>query len=75
MIFSPFYMAGMTRFSISWLYKLKVTGSYKDQAKICHFLTHQNIVQEVHRSRGIGLWLVLLNIYAVIGRSSNMRWS
>jgi len=27
----------------------------------------------VHRSRGIGLWLVLLNMYAVIGRS--FRWS
>ena len=32
-------------------------------------------VQKVHWSRGIGLWLVLLNIYAVIGRRSNMRWS
>ena len=31
--------------------------------------------RRVHRSRGTGLWLVLINIYAVIGRSSNIRWS
>ena len=28
-----------------------------------------------HPTRGIGSWLVLLVIYAVIGSGSNMRWS
>jgi len=32
-------------------------------------------VQEVHPSRGIGWWLVLLVNYAIIGNGSNMRWS
>ena len=33
------------------------------------------VYSRVHRSRGVGLWLVLINIFAVIGTSSNMRCS
>ena len=33
------------------------------------------IVQEVHSSRVMGWWLVLLVNYAVIGNGSNMIWS
>jgi len=31
------------------------------------------LYRRVHRSRGIGLWLVLLDIHAVIGGCFNMR--
>jgi len=49
----------------------------KSQLKLRWSFSHAPpiIVQEVHPSRGIGWWLILLVNYAVIGNGSNMRWS
>jgi len=56
--------------STEWLQKVGgfLETLVPEGAKFLH-----RVYRKVHRSRGIGLWLVLLVIYAIICGSFNMR--
>jgi len=77
-IVSHRYPIDLCQFRWPWVTLKILSGTRWNQFRRISIRTLVQFDQPVQEgspvSRGVGLWLVLLNIYAVIGRSFNMRW-